>query len=395
MRRANSVLHIIKTPAVEYDDRLRKEALLMASSGAQVSILALENAGRQHRDAVDFGGIRVETIQLICRRIFSHKKFLVLKALEMYLRFACLIMRHPRGTVWVHDFGMLGLVGFLALLKRMGWFECLVWDQHELPPEEWLKGGFKKCFLRLACGECDLVIAANAARKDYILESIGYDFKKKFRVIQNFPDAAKVEAPKRLLPAHVAEWLDGSRYVVNEGLARVDRKIREILEAIRDQDTYRLVILGPLLIDEAEVVEIVGARWREKIFVAGFVTQEEIYPILDNAEASLIFYDMSDPNRAYCAPNRLYHATCRGIPIIVGSNPSLRTHVNESGNGLMIEGDGSDPRQIAEALEQMAKNYEAFKTAAENGRSGSDFETQASIILSALHPIEGAVVETA
>ena len=76
---APSVLMLINTTGLQYDDRLRKESGSLQASGAAVEIVGLEYANRTGRSVV-YDGIPARTIALRSRRWFPQSRGLVVKA---------------------------------------------------------------------------------------------------------------------------------------------------------------------------------------------------------------------------------------------------------------------------------------------------------------------------
>src|SRR5689334_21919868 len=130
-----SILMVINTTGLQYDDRLRKEVGSLRSLGADVRILGLEYANRPGRRSVYDGQTAATTIALRSRGWFGQGHGLVVKTLEMYLRFLADIIARRPDVVWCHDMEMTGLVPMLALLRLFGVIRTIVWDQHELPSD--------------------------------------------------------------------------------------------------------------------------------------------------------------------------------------------------------------------------------------------------------------------
>ena len=61
-----------------------------------------------------------------------------------------------------------------------------------------------------------------------------------------------------------------------------------------------------------------------------------------------------------CAPNRLYQALIRGIPVIVGINPPMASLVNKYHCGVVLAGDGSNVENIKNGIIEMIENQAKF-----------------------------------
>src|SRR5712691_11728870 len=114
-----SVLMVINTTGLQYDDRLRKEVGSLQVLGLDVSILGLEYANRAARLVV-YEGISATTVRLRSRGWFGQGRGLLVKTAEMYLRFLVNVVRSRPDVVWCHELGMSGLLPVLALFRSCG-----------------------------------------------------------------------------------------------------------------------------------------------------------------------------------------------------------------------------------------------------------------------------------
>ena len=138
------VLMIISTTGIDYDDRPRKECASIKDLGNIPKIAALENENKQKKGVTD-EGVSFNTISLITRKILPHKRFLGIKVFEMYIKFLIIILVSRPNVIWLHNIEMAGLIPFCWTMKKIGFIDKLIWDQHELPANNFLER-IKKCY---------------------------------------------------------------------------------------------------------------------------------------------------------------------------------------------------------------------------------------------------------
>jgi len=71
-------------------------------------------------------------------------------------------------------------------------------------------------------------------------------------------------------------------------------------------------------------------------------------------------YKKDIDNSWLCAPNRLYQALIRGIPVIVGINPPMTHLVNKYNCGIALSSDGSSIEEIKNGIIKIIENQAEF-----------------------------------
>ena len=385
---ATSVLMVINTTGLEYDDRLRKEVGSLQASGARVSILGLEYANRAARSRV-YEDVPAKTIRLRSRAWFPQGRGLVVKTAEMYLRFFANVAVARPDVVWCHDLEMGALVPLLSILRVLGLVRRIVWDQHELPADGLrAQRGYRWLFRRLI-DLCDVIVMANAERRALVLDWLSDPFGPPIEVLNNYPDATFAELPVRDLPADLTAWLAGTPYLLAQGGANPDRHLDALVAAIRRTPQFRLVVVGPYHAKVVERLQREHGAIDAQVRFTGPVPQMELARYIDHAYASVILYQAQSSNTILCAPNRLYQALVRRVPVIVGSNPPMAEVVNAFGCGVVLDGDGGNIDDLCRAMRQLEAGYARLKASAAISRDltwGSQTATVARI---------AGVVETA
>lgn len=376
----SELMMIIKTTGLQYDDRLRKECCSLRELGQQPIVAVLEYANCPDKGVTE-EGIRYRSIRLTTRRLLPHKRGLIVKTLEMYIRFLWNILRvHPR-KIWLHNFEMAGLVPLCCIMKKTGFIDWLVWDQHELPPSKVLNNAGLLGIFKTILSACDSIVVANAERQEYLLSFLGRDYGERLHVLENLVDRKFATMPKGTLPKELVQWLNGMKYFLAQGGANPGRHLEELISAIMRLDSVKLIVVGPYQAERFKALQMRwGERLAEKVYFTGLVPQMTLVNYIDNALASIVLYSQDDANSRLCAPNRLYQSLCRGTPVVVGSNPPLANTVQRLGCGVVLSSDGRDVDDICLGLRELLFNREKYKENTEKNRLEMTWESQVETI---------------
>ncbi len=357
------LLMLIKTSGLDYDDRLRKEVLSLTDLGLEVKIVALEYANRAESKTV-YGRGSATTIRLRSRDWFERTKGLAFKLLEMYLHFFVHTVRERPDIVWLHNLELSALAPVIALLRRLGFVKRLVWDQHELPSDATLQSSRKMRLFARLINSSDVVVMANEERHGLIRERFPGAIHTPVKILDNYPDMLFRDLPAEQLPEAIVQWLGGAPYLLAQGGANPERHLSELIAAVLSDRQAKLIVVGPYhpdLFSELDAAH--GSCWREYITFTGFLPQLQIPSYIDGALASVIFYTVDNENNRLCAPNRLYQALTRGVPIIVGPNPPMSRIVNNHGCGIIV--DHADPVSIRRGIRKLRDNHTEYRARAE------------------------------
>ena len=375
---APSVLMLINTTGLQYDDRLRKESGSLQASGAAVQIVGLEYANRAGQSVV-YDGVRARTIALRSRRWFPQSRGLVVKTGEMYLRFVAAVLALRPDVVWCHDLEMGGLIPLLAVLRALGLIKRVVWDQHELPPDGLRASALYRRMFGWLLRCCDTIVMANAERRTLVREWV-HTPRTPIEVLNNYPDARFGEQPRQPLPSEVVAWLDGEPFLLAQGGANPDRHLNSLVAAVLRNRQFRLVVVGPFgarLVADLEQEH--GSSLRQRVLFTGPVPQLELTRFIDHAYASVVLYQATSANTRLCAPNRLYQALIRGVPVVVGSNPPMADLVAAANCGIVLNTDGADVDDLCAALDRLESRHEELARAASVKRDLT-WESQLAVV---------------
>lgn len=351
----SNILHVIKTKSLASDGRLLKWLCALQQQNFSSEVFIVEDQNRVDTYQTDYAAVRTDKLK--ARTFFKKGKGFAFKVPEFSYRSLKAISRSKAQVLVFHDmqhYLTLFLISFFKMFSK----KKLVWDLHELPHSILCKNPVTRSILRMILEHMDLLVYTNEARRRYMLENIKYK-EGTYVVLNNYPDRKFVEGGKSELPSSLAEWLKGEPYVLWMGAASKGRNFDAVLEAYKEfKGDWKLVIMGSI---DPEYTPAISEIGNDRIF-SKFVSQEEIVQYVDNAQFSIVLYKQNSPNNIYCEPNRLYQLVSRGVPVICGSNPPMESVISENSCGIVLDGDGSKVDDVSEAMWNMKKNYEQYKT---------------------------------
>lgn len=379
------VLMVINTSGLDYDDRLRKESLSLHRLESDVEILAMEYANQAGRRIV-YDHIPATTIRLRSRHWVARSAGLWLKAPEMYARFFLGVLKAHPNVIWCHNLDLAGLVPFFILVRKAGFIRRLIWDQHELPSDRLLHNPFVMRFLASLFNRCDIVVSANEQRKNLLQETLNGISRVSIEVLDNYPDQLFANLPDDDLSEDTRQWLSGVPYILAQGGASPNRYFEHLVAAVVGIENLKLIVVGPYQeVQVRKLADRYGAILTEHILFTGFVPQMEIAPYIDHSLASVVLYEMTNENTRLCAPNRLYQAMSRGIPVVVGANPPMAEFVQQWKCGVVLSGDGRDVDDIQSGIRRVLIRQNEFRQNAKVCRSSVTWESQISNITRIIH----------
>lgn len=368
------VLMIIKTIGLEYDDRVRKEALVIKENGASINIVVLDDLNKKRKGSTTYN-VNYMSISLMMRKVFRQAKGLVPKTIEMYIKFLLIIFKKKPSTVWIHNIEMAGLIPFLKVLKKLKFINRIVWDQHELPKERLISNKITNEFLKFCMRSSDKIIVANQQRKEYLIKSLSLT-NSEVVVIDNYVDSIFLELPKGNLPVEVVEWLKGEKYLLAQGGAGPGRYLKELITAVSKGKKIKLIVVGPINNQLKNLLEEDFPNLHDYVLFTGLIPQMKLIDYIDNAIASIVMYSSNTMNSRLCSPNRLYQAISRGIPVIVGNNPPMDNLVSSTKSGVIMKTDGREVIEIENAIENILKTQDEYIKNAQQNKAVVNWESQ-------------------
>lgn len=376
-------LMILQADNVENDYRLLKECHSLFGQGFDVSVFYYHVDNKPTKKGKISGSIPYLRKQLAVRRYFGFGQLLLVKLLEQWVGSALYVLKTRPDTVCVHDERFFGLLPLLWFLKKIGVIKRVLWDQRELPVNFLKNNVFPEMILRLSIACCDRVSVANEERLQVIVKALSLNgAKEKFCVICNYPDREFANLPVKDLPENVIHWLEGKEYVYAQCPSEPERFLYNLVESIMAISHLKLLITGRFNdFDRQYLKSKYGKEFDEKVLFIGRVDPYLLPIYIDHAMVSSVFYDMSSANRKYCAPNRLYQSLSRGVPVVVGCNPSMKNLIGKNGAGVVIDSDGREVDHIHKGLLKADSDREMVTEAAEKCKLDYIWEAQENSVM--------------
>jgi len=344
------IAFILYTSGLEYDDRVRKEALALSKyGGVEIFVLTPEN---NNQEGTTSYGIPYKSFTLKTRKHLPSGRFTLLKGVNFFFSVKKYLKQFD--ILWVHDVEPF-LVALLFKNKRV------VWDLHETPMF-FLKNKITRAIFKRIEVNCDALIHANPHRLEFLTEMTMVNDRSKHFVLRNFPDQALLNSNEDdSIFADFKAWLKGSEYAYIQGLVDHERLPEETIETIMQQGEYKAVVIGGF--DEKIKHKLYikyGSLLFETIFFRGKVNQLQIPRYVKGSKFSLVFYTTETPNARFCEPNRMYQAIALGKPVVLGCNEPMKSLVEKYGFGVVTSSDGRCVAENVFSLNKMLGNYQEY-----------------------------------
>jgi len=344
------IAFVVKTAGLEFDDRVRKEALSLRSIGYDVTIFVQLNSNLMETGTTSYG-ISYECIELKTRNFLPSSRFLLVKAFEFYLRLRERLNQFD--YVWCHE-------EYTFIFPLLVAKDKVIWDLHELPIR--FNSKLMQTVYRIIETRCLSIVHANDYRLQF-LKSTGLVRKadKNF-VVNNYPDDRFLKSTlKSSVNDDFIKWKGQSNYIYLQGLTTSKRLPYNTLKAVLTAGC-RAVIVGKI---EKGVLkrlneEFGGEEVRKRLFFTGMIEQMAIRNLLIDAQFTIVLYDDSTPNNRYCEANRLYQSILSRVPVIVGANPPMAELVTNLGCGVVLEDFGDDLESLTSAVSLMKHKSQEY-----------------------------------
>lgn len=345
---------IRKTSSLENDDRIRKEYGSLTALFPHVSFkVFMMKSDNSEEESVTSYGLPYRAVHLDTRDKYPSASHILNKSWEFYRR----IEKDIRDFDYVWSSGDEPTPTLLFIRRKK-----IIWDLRELPM--FLLGStLKKLVLKYLFDRCCLLLHANQYRIDYLKQLGLIKNPSKHVPIRNFPEFGAVDPEYDARYYEVKEWIGSRRSVYLQGLSNDSRAAIESISAVLNTPGLCAIVLGGFY-DKAK--DVLNRKYgeevvRERICLAGNFRVLKVPQYMRLCQLSLVFYKNTTPNNYYCEANRLYQAVEEGLPVVVGSNPSMKAVVEELGVGISINTDGSDTAMITKGISDLLANYDFYK----------------------------------
>jgi len=347
------IAFVLRTKGLEYDDRVRKEALALTEQGAKVFIFVNFNHNEKAEGVTSYG-IPYKAIEIKSIKYLPNAKYLLIKALEFYLRLKNSLKSYD--IVWAHE-------EYTFMFPLFANKNKCIWDLHEIPFR--FQSAHMKPIFHYIENKCKKLIHANESRINFLINNEVIKRPHKHCYLNNFADKAFFES--NLIDNQFVDfeqWLDGDQYVYLQGLTVPERYPLNSIELIMNLPKIKAVVVGD--IDGgvySELLKKYGDELLEKVYFHGMADQLCIPAYVKSALFSIILYDTRIPNNRYCEPNRLYQSLMLKVPVIVGCNEPMASVVSKYGVGFVLNSDGRDYRELELAAFFVIGNIAEYKAA--------------------------------
>ena len=378
-----------------HDSRVKKEAISLAENDYCINVfyLAGDRPFNMNRNGIALYPVRPPSfykrlIRLIVGKkntavsmgISPHKKGLVsafkgfiyvLHDTVCYLDFYLKVFRSKNRKADIyhaHDLNMLPLAAKLAKKYKAK----LIYDSHEYYLERnkiYPYPGLIKSFLlkleKFLCNKADLVITVS--------QSIADDLAQRYNltnteIILNTPRKNITTAN----PDDLRKKLNiTSKYIISyAGGITFNRGLEQSIEAMSHMKNFSLVIFGFGKEEYINQLKKINEKFSvsDKVFFHPSVDPEKLINYLQQTDIGIAPIQNTCLSYYYCLPNKIFEYIQAHIPIAVSNFPEMEQIVCQ--NNIGISFDPSNPKEIAENIDQFMKEYSKQK-------SGSNFQVLA------------------
>ena len=195
------IVFVINTDCLDYDERVRKEAVTLLALGHEIQIIAMENENLNVSGITHYG-IPYTSISIITRKLFRQAQHIYIKAFEMHVKFILQLLKTNWDVLWVHEHSSAGILFYGWFIKVLKKDKKLVWNQHELALDSWIDSRIYRWIIN----KCDAVIHANQERASYLGRKYQEISPKLQYVINNYPSDSFISEPKHVQSEKLIAW---------------------------------------------------------------------------------------------------------------------------------------------------------------------------------------------
>ncbi|GIV24390.1 MAG: hypothetical protein KatS3mg026_0082 [Bacteroidia bacterium] len=160
-----------------------------------------------------------------------------------------------------------------------------------------------------------------------------------------------------------------NRLLLYQGMLHPDRGLEELILALTYVAGWKLWIVGdgPLRPYLEKLASQQGLSQRVQFF--GLVPFEVLSGYTEQATLGVSGEVPRSLNHRFALPNKAFDYLQQGIPLLVGEAPLLRALVRHYGCGYIVP--SWQPREIAQALEELSRSYPSYAKWVEGARAAA------------------------
>ncbi len=369
-----------KTNNLENDDRLRKEVSSLTSLFPNVRFKAFVMLeGNREQESVTSYNLPFKSVHLTTRDKYPGGSHLIVKSWDFYKT----IKNEIKDYDFIWNSGDEPTPSLMYI-----WGKKLIWDLRELPLFL-MRNTFKKIILKIIFKKCILCLHANQYRIDYLKQNCLIEDETKHYSLRNFPEFSTIDSEYDNRYYEVKNWIGNRKCVYLQGLSNDSRASIECISAVLNTADLCAIVLGRFYDKALDALthKYGETALKERICFAGNFKVLKIPQYMALCQLSLVFYKNTSPNNFYCEANRLYQAIDAGLPVVVGSNPSMKSVVEELGVGISVNTDGSDINIIEEGISSLISKYDIYKDNISKLKDEIKWDSQIPLLKKIFEPI--------
>ena len=372
MKEKTKIAMILDTGGLEYDDRVRKEILSIQKIYPNVSFKAFVRLPQNmEEEGVSSYGTPYKSLYIKAREKYPSSTKLFLKGYQLYKN-----VKHDLRSfdvIWTVDVES----AFVTLFYKT---DSLIWDLHELPMR-FMDKWWKRMVLKYMFSRCKAVIHASPQRIKCLSDMGLISNPEKHFALRNYQSDNEGD---HLMGDETFDqfvrWKGERKCVYLQGLGGDSRASYETIASVmRTPDLYA-VVLGNFDKDAHAKLKREFRDLTDRVFFTGLILQQYIEKYVEQCYMSIVFYKNISLNNWYCDSNRLYLSILKGLPVVVGNNPTMKDIVEQYGLGVSIDDDGHDENKIRKGINDVMAHYDEYRKNALSHKEVFLWESQEHVI---------------
>ncbi|UQN30050.1 glycosyltransferase [Brachybacterium kimchii] len=274
------------------------------------------------------------------------------------------------------------------LARREGRRVQIVFDSHELwrhrnVGERRLLAPLLEALIEhVAVPRADAVITVSPSIADWLQRT--YDLRSRPLLVRNVPAAGPLPENTAGVLRQRAGLAEDDLVIAYGGRLTTARGIEETIAALPHLPArVHFVLLG---YGEADYERSILASARtagvaDRVHLVGAVAPAEVSAALADGDVAVVHVQPVCLSYRFALPNKLFESIRAGLPIAAADLPDMRAVVEELGVGEVFE--GSDPAELAAALQRILAAPEAYRQRAREAAPDLTWEAEATGLLEA------------
>ena len=171
-----------------------------------------------------------------------------------------------------------------------------------------------------------------------------------------------------------------------QGVVLQGRGLRHIIDAIKEQQQYILVILGDGGYQQILKDYVESLNMKERVYFVGNIEYKELHIWTCSADIGLCNIEPISYSYQLALPNKLFEYILAELPILSTDLPALRDVIykNENHIGKIISVD-NNPNEIATALNDLVSNRDYYKKNIQDIKHNYSYQKQYDLIKTICH----------